>query len=374
MAIVARPSSRNRSTARNTSVTRTIQAGTRRTVKGLEYPDLRAAPHQFAWTLEGSSESAIITDTGGVIAYVNPAFEASTGYARIEAIGRTPAILRSGAHGPDFFRRLWDTLHAAKEFRGTLINRRKNGDLFYEEKIIRPLFDKSGRMTHFLSEGHDVSERVRTFEKLAYAATHDCLTGLPNRHVFFDRLGQAVRHSARTGDEFSVAILDVDRFKAVNDTFGHAIGDAVLSAVAARLVHTLRDADTVARLGGDEFGLLLLDTADGARTQRVLQHIVDAFVPAIPVPGTVVRVSISIGACRYPADADEQQALMKCADEAMYSAKRTGGNACRMSGDPAQRLRASASAPQVLSTHRALDAHDDSRSARADRKRPSRCG
>jgi diguanylate cyclase (GGDEF)-like protein/PAS domain S-box-containing protein len=296
-------------------------------------PDPYRSPHPFAWTLEQSTESSFITDINGVIEYVNAAFETLTGYARTEAIGRTPSILKSASQSAGTFRRLWDTLHAAEEFRGILVNRKKNGDLFREEKVIRPLFDATGQMTHFLSEGRDVNKRARDFEKLAYAATHDSLTGLPNRQVFFDRLGQAMRHSARSGKPFAVAIVDVDRFKAVNDTFGHAIGDAVLCAVASRLVRCVRDADTVARLGGDEFAVLLLDTADGPRMASVLQHVVDAFVTPIPVALASVPVTISLGASLFPADADRADALMKCADEEMYRAKRAGGSASRMSGN-----------------------------------------
>jgi diguanylate cyclase (GGDEF)-like protein/PAS domain S-box-containing protein len=333
-------------------------------------PDQRPAPHPFAWTLEQSTEASFITDIGGIIEYVNPAFEALTGYPRIEAIGRTPSILKSASQSADIFRRLWDTLHAAEEFRGTLINRKRSGDLFHEEKVIRPLFNAYGQMTHFLSEGHDVNERARDFAKLAHAATHDSLTGLPNRQVFFDRLGQALRNSARSGKPFAVAIVDVDRFKAVNDTFGHAMGDAVLCAVASRLVHRVRDADTVARLGGDEFAVLLLDTTDATRMASVLQHIVDAFVTAIPVAGAAVPVTISVGASLFPADADRADALMKCADEAMYRAKHAGGSACRMRGNaPEQtRLRVIGPPPHAVPLTARPDGLDGGSPARSGRK------
>lgn len=288
------------------------------------------------WLAEQTSDAVIITDADGVIEYVNPAFEAMTGHARSDALGRTPAILKSGYHDAAFYRALWDQLRAGAEFRGVLINRRKNGEMYHEEKAIRPFVNGTGRITHFISTGRDVSDRVRAMEKLAHAATHDSLTDLPNRTLFFDRLAQALRYATRHAAAFAVAIVDIDRFKAVNDSHGHVVGDALLKSVAQRLRRAVREADTVARLGGDEFGLILLDAGNASSAGRILAKIVRAAAKPFEADGHAVRASVSIGACLYPSHALDESELMKHADEAMYEAKHAGGNSHRLYGEPAR--------------------------------------
>ena len=288
----------------------------------------------IVWLAEQSSDAIVITDANGVIEYVNPAFEMLTGYLRRDAVGRTPAILKSGYHDRTFYHVLWGTLRAGKEYRGVLVNRRKSGEAYNEEKAIRPFVNATGRITHFISTGRDVTDRVRTIEKLTYAATHDALTDLPNRTLYFDRLAQALRHAARRNAAFTVGVADIDRFKAVNDSLGHVAGDAVLKAVARRLVGCLREADTVARLSGDEFGLILLDAGEAASAARTLAKLVQAFAAPLQIEGQPFQATISIGACLYPTHAHEELEIMKHADEAMYQAKRAGGNAYRLYGVP----------------------------------------
>ena|SRR5450631_111759 len=151
-------------------------------------------PHVQLLT-ERSADAAVLTDPAGVIEYVNPAFEAITGYTRDEVIGRTPAILKSGWHSPDVYIRLWNTLLAGEEFREVMVNRRKSGEIFHEEKTIQSLRDAHGRIAHLYSTGRDVSGRVAAAARLEHAATHDSLTDLPNRVLFLDRLDQAMRHA-----------------------------------------------------------------------------------------------------------------------------------------------------------------------------------
>jgi len=287
---------------------------------------------QVAWLMDGSPESAILTSPRGIIAYTNPAFEAVTGYTREEAIGRTPALLRSGLHGRGFYNRLWRTLLAGGEFRDVLVNRRKNGDLYHEEKSIRPLFDSAGRITHFLACGRDVSERNAVIERWKRAATHDSLTDLPNRTLFLDRLDQALIRARRGVERFAVAVLDVDRFKAVNDTLGHAVGDEVLRLVARRLLACVREVDTVARLGGDEFALLLLGVADEGAAARALDKIVAAFQRALPLPVGDIPGAVSAGACIWGAEGSDGLAMLQLADAAMYVVKRRGGNGYHVYG------------------------------------------
>jgi diguanylate cyclase (GGDEF)-like protein/PAS domain S-box-containing protein len=289
---------------------------------------------KLAWSVEQSSDAVVIADADGVIQYVNPAFEAMTGFTRAEALGRTPAIVKSGHHGADFYRAMWDALRAGVEFRGVLINRKKSGELFHEEKVIRPFFGPDGRVTHFVAIGHDVSDRLRELESLTHAATHDSLTDLPNRRLFFDRLGQALRQAVRRSSGLAVAVVDVDRFKAINDLHGHLAGDAVLQGVAARLQHCVREEDTVARLGGDEFGLILLDAADPAVVTALLEKILRTFDVPVPIDGHAIPVSVSIGACLFPKDAGDEHELVRHADDAMYRAKRLGGKCYQLGSMP----------------------------------------
>jgi diguanylate cyclase (GGDEF)-like protein/PAS domain S-box-containing protein len=263
-------------------------------------------------------DAVIVTDRQGVIEDVNPACERLTGYARDELVGRTPALLKSGLHEADFYRRLWTALLAGEEVRAVFCNRRKDGALFYEDKIVRPL--QGG----FVSFGRDVTARSLEREKLAHAATHDSLTELPNRSLYLDRLGQALRHAARRGEALAIGIMDIDQFRATNNRFGHAAGDAVLQAVAQRTLDCVRQSDTVARIGGDEFALLLGITGEQALAP-VLQKIVAANGAPVPFEGRSLPVSVSIGACAYPQCGGSEIQLLKQADALMYQAKHAGG-------------------------------------------------
>jgi CRP/FNR family transcriptional regulator len=291
-----------------------------------------ASPVQQAVSLlRRSDEAALITDLDGVIEYVNPAFERITGFESGRAIGCCPSILKSGRHSSEFYGGLWSTLRAGHEFHGVLINRRSDGALYHEEKTIRPLFD-DGRITHFLSCGRDVSERVAAVERLAYTAMHDSLTDLPNRGLFLDRVGQAIAQARRSGEPFALVLTDLDGFKSINDSLGHLAGDAVLRAAAQRLRLCVRTVDTVARLGGDEFGILLPGVADAAAAALVLRKIVDAFaeLPLRLEGGAAVALSLSMGASLWPADGSDEGALIAVADRAMYGAKRGGGRGFRI--------------------------------------------
>ena len=273
----------------------------------------------FVRHAEHCPDSVIVTDRDGRIEYVNGACERVTGYAREELVGRTPALLKSGTHEADFYRGLWSALLAGREFRAVFTNRRKNGELYYEDKFIRPLG------TGFVSCGRDVTERAQELQRLAHAATHDSLTGLPNRSLFLDRLGQALREAHRRREPFTVAVLDLDRFREANNRHGHLAGDAALQSVASRTRACVRDVDTVARIGGDEFGLILIG-AGAADAGRVLEKIVAGNAVPVSFKEHELAVSVSVGAGTFPEDGADELELRERADLRMYEAKRAGGN------------------------------------------------
>ena len=207
--------------------------------------------HKLSSAIEQTADSVVITDLHGTIEYVNPAFEKNTGFRRAEAVGQTPRIVKSGKHDAEFYRRLWDTILRGEAFRDVLVNRRKDGTLYYEEKTITPLKDEKGRITHFVSTGKDVTERMEAQERLDRLAYYDTLTGLPNRNLFRDRLRHALERVQRAGRTVATLVLDLDNFKAVNDSLGHEVGDLLLKAISERLRACVREEDTVARLGGE---------------------------------------------------------------------------------------------------------------------------
>jgi diguanylate cyclase (GGDEF)-like protein/PAS domain S-box-containing protein len=280
-----------------------------------------------------TADAVLIVTAAGVIQYVNPAFEQATGYLASEAVGRTPALLKSGAHPLEFFTALWKTVTSGEVFRGVITNRRKNGDLFHEEKTITPIRDHKGEITHFVSTGRDVTERLLAAARFEYLANHDVLTGLPNRGLFMDRLSQALLRSQREQTNLALLFLDVDRFKAINDSRGHSVGDNVLVEVAARLRSLVRDEDSVARLGGDEFTVIVEGLKKPADSGRVGEAIITAFAEPFKVDGEEFLVGVSIGIASFPGDGTDLNTLLKHADIAMFYAKASGRSTCAHFGE-----------------------------------------
>lgn len=280
----------------------------------------------LSMALEQTADAVSIADPRGCIEYVNPAFEEITGYSRSEALGRSEAILKSGRHDDAFYRNMWQALNAGKPFRDIFINRRKGGELFYEEKTITPLRDEHGDIRHFVATGKDISERMETQERLRYLAHHDVLTELPNRTLFMDRLDHALAKRSDADAGVALLFLDLDRFKLINDSLGHDVGDRLLQVVAKRLRLCVRQGDTIARLGGDEFGIVLESLKDGRRAAEVAQQIIEALSKPIDEQTAELFVTSSIGISLAPLDAMDAQTLLKHADVAMYRAKESGRN------------------------------------------------
>lgn len=279
--------------------------------------------------LAQTADAVMVTDRTGVIEYVNPAIETMTGYARDELIGRKPDVFRSGVQDAPFYRRLWNTVLAGESFSDVLVNRRKDGSLYYEEKLISPIKDGDGNITHFVATARDITERMAVQEQLQHLAHHDALTGLPNRMLFTDRLQQALDRARRRGRTFAIMFLDLDDFKRINDAHGHETGDRVLRGVAARLRTAVRVSDTVARFGGDEFAFVVDDLAQAADLAIVAAKIRQAFAEPIALAEGEFPVGASIGVSLYPDDGDDADALLRCADAAMYSAKGLGEGGVR---------------------------------------------
>lgn len=270
-----------------------------------------------------SADSVFITDLDGVIEFVNPAFEAMTGYCREEAVGRTPALLSSAFHAGEPYAEIWTRLTAGEEYCGVFVNRRKNGGLYQEEQRIRPFIDTRGQITHFVIHGRDVSERIRA---LGPTAHHDTLTGLPNASLFKDRLHREFVHAARYGGGFALLYIDLDRFKAVNELYGHATGDLVLREVAAILKRCVREEDTVARMAGDEFAVILREVSHRGIVRRILEKIMKCLRFGAQIEGRSLPVSASIGACMFPDHGRDEGTLLDRADSALFGVKASGGN------------------------------------------------
>lgn len=281
-------------------------------------------------TVKPSHHAVMITDTQGIITYVNAAFEIQSGYSAEEAVGQPASLLKSGLHKQDFYDELWRKLKNNEPFHGIFTNRRKSGLIYHEEKFIRPFVDSNGRATHFISLSHPLSASVEAeMLRLEQQAHQDPLTGLPNRNLFFDRLNQHCSHSLRRNTRFAVAYLDLDDFKAINDHWGHNAGDAVIKETARRIAASIRDEDTAARLGGDEFALILSDIGDETDIRRVLHKLLWATAQDITYKKFQLHIGISIGVSIYPQCGDTPELLLQNADEAMYACKNQGGNGIR---------------------------------------------
>jgi len=273
---------------------------------------------------EQTADSIVMTDHEGRVEYVNPAFEQLTGYSAREIVGQTPGVLKSGLHSQGFYQRMWRDLLAGRDFREVFINRRRDGELYYEEKSITPLKDDSGRITHFVSVGRDVSERIDAQQRLDYLAHHDPLTDLPNRMLFMERLAIAIERARNHGWSVGLLFLDLDRFKAINDSLGHVAGDRLLREVAERLRRCMRSGDSVARMGGDECAVVVEGISTDGDIEMVAKKVFAALSEPIHVDGRALYVSASIGISRFPADGLDPDTLFRHADAAMYRAKANG--------------------------------------------------
>ncbi|MDD5240147.1 MAG: EAL domain-containing protein [Sulfuricella sp.] len=283
---------------------------------------LRLAERVFDTTFEG----IMVTDANSIIEFVNPAFTKITGYELDEVVGRKPSVLSSGRHDQAFYREMQAGLVANGCWQGEIWNRRKGGEIYPEWLSMSTVRDKEGEITNYVAIFSDITERKASEEHVHHLAHHDALTNLPNRMLLLERLGHALVHAHRKGSLVVVMFLDLDRFKIINDTLGHAVGDQLLKTIAGRLSECVREDDTVARLGGDEFVIILEHVASIQNVTGVAQKLVHALERPVVLDHQEMFVTTSIGISVYPYDGDSADILIKHADTAMYRAKERGRN------------------------------------------------
>lgn len=272
--------------------------------------------------LESAANAVLVSDQTGRILWVNPAFVRLTGYSAEEAIGQTPALLKSGNHSAAFYRQMWETLAGGMTWTGELWNRRKDGSLYLEEQTITPVRGADGSITHFVAIKQDVTARRRQEEQIRYLAMHDPLTDLPNRRAL-DGAMERIVWDARRGTPSALMILDVDNFKPVNDTLGHMGGDQLLAILAKMLRKTLRPTDFLARLGGDEFAVLLHETSVASARQVAERMRLSVAQTPFRFGDRLFDLTISIGIAPIDESTDASTAMVH-ADSAMYAAKDSG--------------------------------------------------
>lgn len=282
---------------------------------------------------ENAMDGIMVTDAEGVILSVNPAFTKITGYSADEAVGKTPSILKSGHHEPEFYRDMWEQLRSKGCWRGEVWNRRKNGETYPQGENIASVTDERGRITQYVGVFQDITEMKEHQKDISYHAHHDPLTGLPNRMLFDDRLRHAIARAKRDNKRAALMYIDLDGFKQINDNHGHNVGDLVLKGVAVRLASTLRDEDTISRLGGDEFIILLEHTGHKRGVRVVAEKIVSAVMEPFSLKGHEISVGASVGVVMFPCEAQDPTMLIKNADTAMYGAKKEGKNRFMFYGD-----------------------------------------
>ncbi len=282
--------------------------------------------HQAASVFTSSQEGILITDAERRILDVNPAFTRITGYDRAELLGKNPRVLSSGRQSAEFYAELWKTLTETGSWHGELWNRRKSGEIYPEHLSIDTVRDIHGAVTQYVAVFTDITGQKQHQAELDRIAHYDPLTGVPNRRLLVDRLGQATARARRKGSLLAVCYLDLDGFKLVNDQHGHASGDGLLIETASRLLKVLRGEDTLARMGGDEFVLLFTDLVKPQEVDIVLNRVLSAVSAPMLIGGTSVSVSASIGVTLYPHDDVSADTLLRHADQAMYRAKEAGKN------------------------------------------------
>jgi len=272
-------------------------------------------------------QAVVVSDEQNRIVSINPATTRITGYSLEEVVGKNPNIFSSGRHSPAFYADMWRSLNTTGQWEGEIWDRRKDGIVYAKWLTIKAVYDLHGQVYQYVSVFSDITERKKTEELIWKQANFDALTGLPNRHLLFEHLDTEIRKAHRSGSQIAVLFIDLDRFKAVNDSLGHAKGDALLVKSAVRIRDFVRDTDVIARLGGDEFTVILPDFGGRVNLERIVQGLIQNLAEPYDLGnGDQAYITASIGITLYPDDAENLYDLLKHSDQAMYVAKSEGRN------------------------------------------------
>ncbi len=274
------------------------------------------------------TEGIIICDHNNRIISVNKAFESITGYTESEVMGCNPSIMGSGRHNAEFHRAIWESINTRGAWEGEIWNRRKGGELYPQWLNISRVTGDMGETTHYIGVFKDITQRKLAEEQIERLAFYDVLTNTPNRYLLKDRVNQAIRTSRRSHNSFALMFIDLDRFKEINDVFGHEVGDQVLLQVTQRLRELIRETDTLCRLGGDEFALLFTNL-DKHNAHGRAETLLNCMSQPFTVGNKELMMSLSVGLAMFPEDGEDYDTLLKNADTAMYQAKASGRNAYR---------------------------------------------
>jgi diguanylate cyclase (GGDEF)-like protein/PAS domain S-box-containing protein len=288
--------------------------------------DVQARLQLAAAVIEHTREAVMVADARGRVVSVNPAFCNLTGYAAAQAVGRHVRFLAAGRRGRAVYREMWAAVQRNGHWQGELWHRRRNGEAFPAWQTVSGV--RHGRALHYVALFSDIGPLKQAEQRLLHLAHHDALTGLPNRLQFENDLARSLQRAWRQGQQIALLFIDLDCFKLVNDTLGHAAGDELLRVVAARLRAVVRAEDAVARLGGDEFTVVLEEVDGAAGAALAAAKLLEAVAAPTVLQGRAVSVSASIGIALFPAHGADAGALMQAADAAMYRAKRQGRHHC----------------------------------------------
>lgn len=272
---------------------------------------------------ESSGEAILITDERANVVAINHAFVEMTGYGSEEVMGQNPRLLASGRHDAEYYHAMWNDILVDGYWQGEIWDKHKTGRVYPKWMSISAVRDEQGRVVNYVSISRDITERNEAERNIHFLAYYDVLTGLPNRTLLRDRLGQMIAVSHRDNLPFALLFLDLDRFKYINDSMGHSVGDRLLQSVALRIQECLREGDTVARLGGDEF-IVLLRESDEAAAVVVAKKLLQSLSAAYDLDGLTISTRASIGISIYPDHSQDADTLIRNADMAMYHAKEQG--------------------------------------------------
>lgn len=280
---------------------------------------------RLAWAVfDSTHEGVLVSDATGKIVHVNRAFAEITGYQPEEVLGFNPSKFKSGRHGPEFYREMYSSILSAGQWSGEIWNRRKSGEVYPQWQSIRAIKDDAGQLKHFVAVFSDLTAIKRSEQELIQLAHYDALTQLPNRLLFTDRTAQALTSAHSTKRGCALLLIDLDHFKNINDSLGHALGDEVIKAAADRLRALFEGDLTLARLGGDEFGLLIKNCQQVVQAAGLAQRIVDAFKEPFQLDRHQLFITASIGISLFPGDAQSAGQLLRNADSALFKAKSDG--------------------------------------------------